>query len=535
LNQHQEQKSFASFLQKRRLFFLERKKQRTFIFYCVLILITIAPFLAMRVPALGDTLNHVARMHILASIRSSPSLQRFYVVHWSAIPYLAMDAIVPWLARLIGIYAAAKIYVVACVLMPFAGILALQRAVRRHLGLTPAVGLLLGGNYVVALGFLNYELMAGLAIICFAGWVATVAWPRLPRLLLFTLASLLLYLGHAFGFLAYCCAVGGFEIARAIRTRFRPPRTVALDWVCAGAQALPVLLLALTLNTAAGTPGKLYSHWGDIGEKLLAFASPVLFLPDRTQIIVLIAGSLAAAVAARHVRLAPSIWPAALAAFLVALCVPEIFLSMWLTDFRLPLVALMLLLGSISFAPIPRLRPFLAVLLACLITVKSIDTWRVLQKADAQATEMQGLLTSLPRGAKLLAANESLDAPDEAELSGSTIWTMPLIAVIDRDALISYIFAGLTTVHARPEFSAISTQYGGPVTVQQLQDDLDGKPPNLSFFEQREGLKVYWHDWTNRFDYLLIEHFHAPLPATLPPHLQSVAQTTNLGLYRIIR
>jgi len=534
LNRREKQKSFASFLQKRRLFFLARKKQRTFIFYGVLVLITIAPFMAVRVPALGDTLNHVARMHILARIGSSPSLQRFYVVHWSAIPYLAMDAIVPWLAQLIGIYAAAKIYVVACVLMPFAGILAVQRAVRRDVGLTPAVGLLLGGNYVVALGFLNYVFMAGLAVICFAGWVATAGWPRMPRLLLFTLASLLLYLGHAFGFLAYCCAVAGFEIAGAIRTRFRPYHVVALDWVCAGGQALPVLLLGLTLNTAAGTPGKLYSHWGDVGEKLLAFASPVLFLPDLTQIIVLLAGIFVAAAAARHIRLAPSIWPAALATFLVALCVPEIFLSMWLTDFRLPLVALMLLLGGVSCAPIPRLRPSLAALLACLITVKSIDTWRVLQKADAQAAEMRGLLTSLPRGAKLLAANVSRDAPDGPELSGSTIWTMPLIAVIDRDAFISTLFAGLTTVHARPEFAAISTQYGGPVTVQQLQDDLEGKPPSLSFFERREGLKIYWHDWANSFDYLLIEHFHAPLPVALPPHLQSVAQTSNLGLYRII-
>jgi hypothetical protein len=487
----------------------------------------------MRVPGLGDTLNHLARMHILAAIDSSPDLQRFYVVHWSAIPYLAMDAVVPWLARITGIYVAAKIYVCACVLMPSAAVASLQLASRRRVGLMPAVALLLGANYVLALGFLNYVFMAGLAVMVFAGWVATAEWPRPRRLAVFTLASLVLYLGHAFGFLAYACAVAGFEIFRARARGFRPLRLVALEWGFAAAQSLPVLFLGLTLDTAAGTPGKLYSHWGDLGEKLLAFASPLLFLPDPVQSLVLLSGLSAFAIAARHLRLGASIWPAALAVFVVAVCVPEIFLSIWLTDFRLPLVALMLLLGSMSLARDPHLRRIMAVLLAGLIVVKSLDVWRVLHVADHQAVEMRSILTALPRGAKLLVANESADSPGAPELGGSTIWTMPLIAVIDRDAFISYLFQGLTTVHARPAFAAISTPYGGPVTLAALEDDLLGLPPSLSFFEKREGLKVYWRGWNKNFDYLLVEHFHAAPPASLPEHLVLVTQTIDLGLYRI--
>ena len=146
---------------------------------------------------------------------------------------------------------------------------------------------------------------------------------------------------------------------------------------------------------------------------------------------------------------------------------------------------------------------------------------------------MHSVLQSLPAGARLLVADDSRDPPDGDALAGSTIWNMPMMAVIERNAFVPYLFTGITTVHVRQAYAAQSTPQGKPMSVAQLADDLAGRTPSLTFVERREGIKLYWHDWVNRFDYLLIEHFHAPLPAKLPAHLKPVAQTAELTLFQI--
>ncbi|HET9018105.1 MAG TPA: hypothetical protein VFN46_00870, partial [Acetobacteraceae bacterium] len=67
-----------------------------------LFLIALAPLLTTRFPPFDDYLNHLARMHIIA-IGDAPSpLHAFYAIHWKLIPNLAMDIVVPPLARAIG-------------------------------------------------------------------------------------------------------------------------------------------------------------------------------------------------------------------------------------------------------------------------------------------------------------------------------------------------------------------------------------------------------------------------------------------------
>src|SRR5271168_4697670 len=50
-----------------------------------------AAMLSVRAPCLVDTLNHLARIHILATIDSSPALQQYYERNWRPVPYYGMD------------------------------------------------------------------------------------------------------------------------------------------------------------------------------------------------------------------------------------------------------------------------------------------------------------------------------------------------------------------------------------------------------------------------------------------------------------
>src|SRR5947208_15331000 len=64
-------------------------------------------------PPLSDYVNHLARMHVLATLPKNAALQGFYEIDWQVIPNLTMDIIVPVLARVMNIYVAGQVYIVA--------------------------------------------------------------------------------------------------------------------------------------------------------------------------------------------------------------------------------------------------------------------------------------------------------------------------------------------------------------------------------------------------------------------------------------
>jgi len=67
------------------------------------------PIASVTIPGLTDYPNHLARMHILAAIDASADLRRYYELHWTPMPYLAMDAMVPLIARIMPIYDAGRV------------------------------------------------------------------------------------------------------------------------------------------------------------------------------------------------------------------------------------------------------------------------------------------------------------------------------------------------------------------------------------------------------------------------------------------
>src|SRR5579862_10047729 len=66
----------------------------------ILVPLTLSPLLWASVPPLVDYPNHLARMWILVQNGALPELARNYVVAWRVLPDLAMDLIVPALARI---------------------------------------------------------------------------------------------------------------------------------------------------------------------------------------------------------------------------------------------------------------------------------------------------------------------------------------------------------------------------------------------------------------------------------------------------
>jgi hypothetical protein len=498
----------------------------------VFLALGVFPLAAVRVPGLGDYLNHLARMHVLTS--NATDLQRFYEVHWTAIPYLAMDMVAPLLVHVLPIYVAGKLFVLGCALSPVLGAAALHYTVHRRLSLVPLAAWLVAYNSLLALGFLNYLFSVGFALGLFAAWVASAAWPRWRRAALFAPAVLILYFGHAFACADYCLAVAGFELHRMLTRRPFRLRAAVLDAAAALAQALPALVFALTLNVNAGYVGALNTQWGGLAAKLLAVASPVLFFRDAVNLWVMLGAGLLASVLALRIRIAPQVWSASLPVAAGAIAMPHVLDSTWGMDLRLPLFLVLLLIGGASFPRAPAWRWPAIAAAALLLSAKSTDGYRLLRDLDSKIAETREVLTGLPRGARLLVVNVAGRGTGTETVPQSTIWHMPLTAVIDHDAFVPYFFSGLTTVRLRPAMLPYGTPNGLPVSMAELRDGATYASPAPLDMSDREGGggRVYWHAWPRYFDYVLIQRYEAetgPLPAGLAP----VAHSLNLDLYRV--
>jgi hypothetical protein len=444
-----------------------------------------------------------------------------------------MDVVVPLLARVLPIYLAGKLFVCACVLMPVAGAVSLHAAVHRRLGLVPAAAYLFSYNTLLSLGFLSFLFSAGCALMLFAAWVATAHWPRWPRAAIFAPFVLLLYFGHAFACLGYCLAVGGYEIGRAAHARFRPPFIRAADTLAALAQAVPALCFAATLDIGAGYVGKLNTVYGGLGAKLMALLSPMLFLHDGVQAGAVLGAIALAATCAPWLRIDPRIWPAALTVALAAACVPQVLASTWGTDLRLPLMAVLLLLGGVSPRPVSATRraAALAVVIA-LVWAKSADAWIVLKRLDGQIAETRRLVSALPTGTHLLVVNTLAGNTGQEQVSASTYWHMALTATIDRDAFVPTLFTGLSTVHVRDAYRASSTPNGLPITPAQLWQGAAQAGPAGGDLGNGLGARFYHYGWPTKFDYVLVQRFGQD-PGRLPPNLDLVAASPDMSLYRV--
>ena len=130
-------------------------------------------------PPLSDYVNHLARMHVIATLAKNPQLAHFYEIDWQVIPNLTMDLIVPLLARFMNVYLAGQVFIVGMFALIISGVLALNRALIGRWSVFPLFAFPLLYNYVFLVGLMNYIFGIGIALWALAGWVALRerAWP----------------------------------------------------------------------------------------------------------------------------------------------------------------------------------------------------------------------------------------------------------------------------------------------------------------------------------------------------------------------
>ncbi len=230
--------------------------------FCLALALAAVPVFSTVLPPLVDYPNHLARMHILAEGGAAPLLDQFYQIHWAPLPNLAMDLIVPTLARIMPLELAGKLFILLVFLAMAGGAAALNRVLHGHWSWWSLAVFAVLYNRILQWGFLNYLFGLGLALGGLALWLGSTAWPVWRRVLAASVVSVAIYFSHVAAFAVYLLLVAGVEAGPGIEKLWqRDWRGLVAQAAVAGAQFLiPAgLILGSWGGSAAGALN--YARW----------------------------------------------------------------------------------------------------------------------------------------------------------------------------------------------------------------------------------------------------------------------------------
>jgi hypothetical protein len=518
--------------------------------YLVSIAATLSPLLWVNVPPLVDYPGYLARMAILAA----PAASQNYTVHWQLIPNLSMDLIVPPFVALIGVETAGRLFIAVTMILPVAATALLHRTLYGRVGLWPLASLMFVYNKVLYFGFLNFLFGLGVALLCFALWIAARNRPLWPRLVLFSALGSLIFVLHLFAFGVYGLLVGSYEAGRLWAGR---PISRA-DFARRAAvfvQFIPAFGLWLVNRSAGGVH---YTAYGALSDKLTALMAPMNFSSIDAVLIPTsfsAAGSLLApvfAVAALFawwrgaLRPAPEMrWPI-LAVIVAAAAMPNWLYGSWAADFRLPV--------ALPFIVIAGTKPFLSrrwlggvvtALCISLLVARIAVVTSVWWEADRHFAEFRAVARNLPESARLLLAQAPLPReprfpedipPAVTALDAMAYRHMGELAILDRDAFVPTFGLQLSVVEQAARNAGRYPQAGVPLRLNQLVAGAARDPGRLAQEPASPtdppGQIPYWVDWPHKFEYLLLLDY-GQRRRILPTLLQPWAQGSFFTIYRV--
>jgi hypothetical protein len=396
-------------------------------------------FLTETLP-LFDYYNHLARAHIILSTGTSEILNRFYEIRWRPVPNLALDLIIPMLARAMPLEWAGKCFVVLIMGLAMLGTTMLHRTLFKRPSIWPCVAALFLYSRVLLWGLLNALFAMSLCLIGFAIWLHERERRPALAIALGSVVSILLYFSHLLGFGAYGLLVVSYEMGDLVAGR-RLLSTHAVKRLALVSIQF-ILPATLFLFSGAVSAGRLAFN---IGRKFDLF-----FTVFNNYDIILDGASFALLVA----LFAVGIWRAWIeidarmkvplaAILLVHFLLPTSILTAQAVDKRLPVLFAFVLVAS----TLPRLphvagRVWLAVAMACLLTGRLASVWTYWRASDETYRSYRETFDQLPIGARLAVAY-----PDEmVNIFRDTppLVNLPGLAVIRRDAFVPTLFAQVT-------------------------------------------------------------------------------------------
>ncbi|HXY98735.1 MAG TPA: hypothetical protein VEI03_01955 [Stellaceae bacterium] len=404
--------------------------------FAVLFAAAAVPVLLCDVLPLFDYPNHLARMHILAAFAQSAPLRRYYEIAWRPLPNLAMDLVVPSLARLLPLAWAAKAFVLLALFLLAGGVATLNRVLFGRWSAWSCLAFLLLYSRVLLWGFLNYLFGLGLGLFALALWIALARRRAALRLAVGSALALALFFAHLLACGLYGVLVAGHAAGIAWRRRAVPRRALG-ELLVALLPFVPTLAVLALLTPGSAGGAVVY---GNVLRKLDLLFSVFdnYSRPFDVICFTLMVLALLLAFWRRWVRLEPSMAaPLGLLA-LVYLAMPSQLATASGADHRIPVMVGLVLVASSRWAA-PTLRGerlFLGVALLLFLLRLGVVAlhW---QASDRVYAGLLPALDALPEGSRLAVAYP----PDALNSQPTPLAHVPLLAVVRRDAFVPTLFA----------------------------------------------------------------------------------------------
>jgi hypothetical protein len=495
------------------------------VLFIALAAIASIPILLYPWPPLSDYINHLARMHVIATIGSDPDLALFYQIEWQVIPNLMMDLIVPILQRVMNVYLAGQAYTIITFVLILSGTLALNRQLYRHWSVLPLIAFPLLYNKVLLVGTMNYLFGIGLALWALATWVALRERALVLRLAVSTLFVLALFFCHLFAVGVYGLGLLAFELQRLLALRWREPQSLDgavaprmppwLDFVVSGLPFLPVVPLLLMSPTWTLR----WDFTWELNGKLNGLLYVIEVYSRSATFFLATIVAIAAVFAIRHraLQFHPFGWMLLAVGGFTYLALPRVLFDTYMADQRLPIaLAFMIIACAHLDLRDEFVRRGFATVLVLLLAVRAFEVQGVWRELSRGTASFRDSVRHIERGSKVLVAYADPDNGDNAR----DLWLMhaACLAIIERSALVTTAFTvlGKQVMHVRRDYrDRVDTEDGTPPSIRQLLShteptdwDWDDDPP-------------YWSRWTTDYNYLYIlftDHDYAnPDPTRLTP------------------
>jgi hypothetical protein len=494
------------------------------VMFLVFLLLISVPVWTHLLPPLSDYVNHLARMHVIATIDKNSSLEKFYQIDWAIIPNLTMDLVVPWLTRFVNVYIAGKIFTVAMFAVIGSGVLVLNRVLTGRWSILPLLALPLLYNYVFLVGLINYLFGVGIALWALAGWI----WLRdRPWPLRFALSSLsvgVLFFCHLSALGVYGMGVLAVELMRLWqRCNQRNWKPALAEFVLSGFPflvAAPLLAASPTLQLVARY------EWEPLG-KLEGLTSVVAVYSDIVTVGMLAIIIAAAIWAVRHRLLSfhPYGWWIAGVGMVVYLALPRVMFDSYMADQRIAVPLAYLLIACVDLDMRLRMvrRGFIVMLLV-LLAARMIEVDVSWSDLTNEQNELRASTRRIRPGSTVFVAYATHDAGSDVRDLG--LVHAPCIAMIDRSALVTTAFTvvGKQVMHVRPEYRGmVDTEDGTPPSTAQLI---------VAATRPSDDFPGFWHRWTD-FDYLYVLFTEDEADNPDPERLTLLYEGERFQLYRI--
>ena len=221
--------------------------------FIALFAITQIPLYWVQYPDIQDLPSHLARVHILMHLPESETLQRYYTLRdWQFGTNLAMEVVVPILARWMDLLFAFKIFISLATLLMTTGAVALGRVVNGRFSYLLLGVLLFTQNFLFFYGLLNYIFGLGMAFWLLAAWVHARNRHSLYCWIGFSLSCIVVYFCHLSAFGVYAVGVFGYELGHARILGGLINQSTLKALLRSSMQFIPVISLHLLASTSSG-------------------------------------------------------------------------------------------------------------------------------------------------------------------------------------------------------------------------------------------------------------------------------------------